>query len=116
MLSLETGGSYTGQSTGIKVHKLPAVARGDVILPEKTLALLERNVVQFVRQRKTLSALGQSAKKGLLFYGPPGNGKTHTIRYLIGELPGHTTLLISAEQVVQLGEYLALPGCLRRRW
>ena len=35
VLSLETGGSYTGQSTGIKVHKLPAVARGDVILPRR---------------------------------------------------------------------------------
>jgi ATP-dependent 26S proteasome regulatory subunit len=43
-----------------------------------------------------------------LFYGPPGTGKTHTIHYLASELPGHTTLLVTAEQVALLGEYFRL--------
>jgi cell division protease FtsH len=47
-------------------------------------------------------------KKGLLFYGPPGTGKTHTIRYLAGALRGHTTLLITAEQVALIEEYMTL--------
>ena len=49
------------------------------------------------------NGLGLATKKGLLFYGPPGTGKTHTIHYLAGALPGHTTLLITAEQVGLLG-------------
>jgi ATP-dependent 26S proteasome regulatory subunit len=44
----------------------------------------------------------------LLFYGPPGTGKTHTIRYLAGALRGHTTLLITAEQVALIEEYMTL--------
>jgi len=48
-----------------------------------------------------------SSKKGLLFYGPPGTGKTHTIRYL-SRIPEHTTLLVTAEQVTLVAEYMAL--------
>jgi ATP-dependent 26S proteasome regulatory subunit len=47
-------------------------------------------------------------KKGLLFYGPPGTGKTHTIHYLASQLPDHTTLLITAEQVGLLDHYIQL--------
>jgi ATP-dependent 26S proteasome regulatory subunit len=44
----------------------------------------------------------------LLFYGPPGTGKTHTIHYLASQLPNHTTLLVTAEQVGLIGEYFRL--------
>ena len=50
--------------------------------------------------------MNMTLKKGLLFYGPPGTGKTHTIRYLASQLPGHTTFLITAEQVGKLSQYL----------
>src|SRR5437867_5418045 len=53
-----------------------------------------------------LARLGQATRKGLLFYGPPGTGKTLTIHYLAAALEGHTTLLVSAEQVGLLGEYI----------
>ena len=108
VLSLEAHRDYAGRSTGIKVHRLRAVARDEVILPEKTLALLERNVFGFHARRDGLGKLGLSAKKGLLFHGPPGTGKTHTVHYLAGRLEGHTTLLITAEQVGLLDEYMAL--------
>ena len=113
ILSLEMEQSFTGMSTGIKVHKLRTVDRDQVILPAKTLALLERNVIRFVDRREKLSALGQSTRKGLLFYGPPGTGKTHTIHYLASALKGHTTLLVTAEQVGLLAEYMALARLLQ---
>src|SRR5439155_1576625 len=40
--------------------------------------------------------------------GPPGTGKTHTIRYLAASLPGHTTLLITADQVANIEHYMTL--------
>lgn len=109
VLSLECEASYRGMSGGnLVVHRLEPVEREQIILPEKTFAVLERNVFGFLAQRKRLLELAMPVKKGLLFYGPPGTGKTHTVRYLAGALPEHTTLLVTAEQVAAIAEYLAL--------
>src|SRR5262249_20758144 len=69
---------------------------------------LDRNVAGFMMARDQLKALQFQARKGLLFYGPPGTGKTYTIHYLASQLPNHTTLLVTAEQVGLLGEYFTL--------
>ncbi|MFO0897389.1 MAG: ATP-binding protein [Pirellulales bacterium] len=113
ILSFEQTSSYRGESRGITVHRLQGIARDQVILPRKTLDLLDRNVLDFVARRPRLRELGMSTKKGLLFYGPPGTGKTHTIHYLAGALQGHTVLLISAEQVALLSEYMTLARLLQ---
>ncbi|MCC7086327.1 MAG: AAA family ATPase [Pirellulales bacterium] len=109
----ESAHSYSGESSGIRVHQLRLVERDQVILSEKTLELLERNVLAFVEQRPKLASFRLATKKGILFYGPPGTGKTHTIHYLAKALPGHTTLLVTAEQVALLGEYMALARLLQ---
>jgi hypothetical protein len=108
VLSLESYFDYSGRGGAVKVHRLHRVDRTEVILPEKTLTLLDRNVARFVASRSEIKGLRFSAKKGLLFYGPPGTGKTHTIYYLASQLPEHTTLLITAEQVAIIGEYFRL--------
>lgn len=114
ILSLEKSeDEYRGVGAGITVHKLRVVEREQVILPRRTLALLDRNVIQFVEQRPLLANFKQATKKGILFYGPPGTGKTHTIHYLAKALKGHTTLLISAEQVGLLSEYMTLARLLQ---
>lgn len=113
ILSLEPNVQFHGTASGITVHRLPAVARDEVILPPATLALLERNVLHFVGKRDGLRALGQPTKKGILLYGPPGTGKTHTIRYLASALAGHTTLIMAAEQVGLLGTYMSLARLLQ---
>ena len=114
ILSLEEAEhSYSGESSGVRVHKLRTVDRDQVILSQETLALLERNVISFVKQRPQLAKYQLSTKKGILFYGPPGTGKTHTIHYLARALPGHTTLLVTAEQVGLLSEYMTLARLLQ---
>jgi ATP-dependent Clp protease adapter protein ClpS len=113
VLSLEGEANYRGRSQGIMVHRLPHVGRDEVILPEPTLKLLDRNVIRFIESREALRRLGQSTRKGILLYGPPGTGKTHTIRYLAANLPGHTTLLITAEQMGLLPHYMALARLLQ---
>lgn len=113
ILSLEKGNLYSGRSTGIKVHKLYPVTRDQVILPARTLELLDRNIIHFVRHREKLLQHGQGIKKGILFYGPPGTGKSHTIHYLAQALHQHTMLLITAEQTVFLGEYIKLARLLQ---
>ncbi len=113
VLSFEAKGKYRGQSGGMMVHRLPLVSRDDVILPEDTIALLDRNLLDFVANREKLRALGQPTRKGILLYGPPGTGKTHTIRYLAHNLPHHTTLLITAQQVAKLDQYILLARLLQ---
>ncbi len=108
VISLEAALEYGGLGGAVKVHRLPKVGREEVILPESTLRLLERNINDFIRARPRMKDMGMSVKKGLLFYGRPGTGKTHTINYLASQLPGHTTLLITAEQVALLDEYFRL--------
>ena len=107
VISLEARDRY-GATGAVKVHKLRTVARHEIILPDATLRLLEQNVTSFIKHREDLKKLGMAAKKGLLFYGPPGAGKTHTIHYLANQLPGHTTLLVTAEQVGLLEHYFQL--------
>jgi len=108
IISLEGHIDPMGGGSMVKVHRLAKVQREDVILPRQTLAMLDRNVAGFVGARERLKKLQFQSRKGLLFYGPPGTGKTHTIHYLASQLPDHTTLLVTAEQVGLLGEYFRL--------
>ncbi|MGE0056151.1 MAG: ATP-dependent Clp protease adaptor ClpS [Hyphomicrobium sp.] len=113
VLSLDSESDYRGRSKGVMVHRLPNVTRDAVILPEPTLRLLDRNVIRFIESRDALRRLGQSTRKGILLYGPPGTGKTHTIRYLAANLPGHTTLIITAAQMGLLSHYMTLARLLQ---
>jgi ATP-dependent 26S proteasome regulatory subunit len=112
-LSFDADTEYRGSTRGLTVHKLAPVKREDVILPDETLRLLDRNVLSFVGHRARLRSLGQSTRKGILLYGPPGTGKTHTIRYLASNLPDHTTLIITAEQIGWLSRYMSLARLLQ---
>lgn len=113
VLSLEQSYAWSGHAQRIQIHDFPPVEREALILPEETLTTIERNVIDFARQRPALAELGLSTQKGLLFHGPPGTGKTHCIRYLADRLKDHTTLLITAEQVGLLPEYMALARLLQ---
>jgi hypothetical protein len=113
VLSLETAHQFSGIASGIAVQRLAKVERDQIVLPAQTLELLERNLIDFARQRPQLRKLGLPTKKGLLFHGPPGTGKTHTITFLANHLPGHTTLIITAEQVGLIRDYIALARLLQ---
>ena len=52
ILSLEQDSPYSGQASGLKVHRLPPVGEGELVLPAATRELLRRNVTDFVRRRR----------------------------------------------------------------
>ncbi|MDF1602080.1 AAA family ATPase [Nocardioides sp. YIM 152315] len=86
------GHSMFGERASLlRFHPRRPMAAGDLILPEATFADIRRQVVGVARSSERLRAAGQHLKRGLL-YGPPGVGKTHTVRYLVGEL-GETTII-----------------------
>lgn len=113
ILSFERSDDYHGRVSGVNVHELKHVDRDQVILPQKTMDLLDRNIVDFVQQRPELKKRGMNLKKGLLFFGPPGTGKTHTVHYLSRALPGTTTLIITSEQIGWLSRYMTLARLLQ---
>lgn len=112
-LCFETTRSYMGGLGDLKVQQLPKVALDQVILPAKVLEILQRTVFGFVEARSALKTHGFSTKRGLLLYGPPGTGKTHFIRYLLSQLEGHTSLLVTAEQVGEFDQIMAIAQALQ---
>lgn len=52
----------------------------DIILPEELKEDLLKTVVRFYDSRETYERLRVPWKRGLIFYGPPGNGKTVSIK------------------------------------
>jgi hypothetical protein len=82
---------------------VPGTARDDVVLPEAVLARVERHALGVSRHRDALRHAGQHLKRGLLLFGPPGTGKTHTTRYLITQMGGYTRLLLTGRALHAIG-------------
>ncbi len=100
-------------AAGLRPAEVAPVRRGEIVLPEKTLALIERNTLGFARQAPHLARLGLSAKKGILLHGPPGTGKTLVVRWLVGALEGFTKLILAAGHYNLLSDYLAIARTLQ---
>ena len=60
----------------------------DVILEATLKQEIQNELSEFFEERKIYEELGLRVpwKRGLLFTGPPGNGKTHTIRAIINKM------------------------------
>ena len=76
-----------GASTPLNFLERPSVRRDQVVLPDELLAEIEGQVLGIARHAGRLLASGQHLKRGILLYGAPGAGKTHTVNYLLGRLP-----------------------------
>jgi hypothetical protein len=76
-------------------HAVPPVPREGLILPVGTLERLERQALGISAQASALRAAGRHLKRGVLLHGPPGTGKTLSVSYLIGAMPGRTTVLLT---------------------
>lgn len=91
-------------SANVKFHRLPPVAGDAIILPPETMRRVHRNTVGFFQNVVRLKQQGFSAKRGLLFHGPPGTGKTRTACWLTHSLPGVTVFLVTGEQLWNIKE------------
>ncbi|QNN54329.1 AAA family ATPase [Nocardioides mesophilus] len=83
----------------LRFRDRPTMSPEELILPTATFDALRRQVVGVARNSARLRAAGQHLKRGILLYGPPGAGKTHSVRYLVGELVGTTVVELTGESL-----------------
>ena len=88
--------------------ELPATPRDAVVLPDHVLAQVERHALGVAEHRHQLLAANQHLKRGLLLFGPPGTGKTHTTRYVVAQLAGYTRLLLTGRSLHGVGSVTEL--------
>lgn len=91
------------RQAALSFHSRASMTAEDLILPAETTAAITRQVVGVARQRARLLAARQHLKRGLLLYGPPGVGKTHTVRYLTSQLKDTTIVQLSGSSLHLIG-------------
>lgn len=102
---LSFGGEVFGPSGALlNFHKRTTMDAGQLILPPETRKAIERQVVGVARHSEELLQAGQHLKRGLLLYGPPGVGKTHTVRFLTGDLIETTVIQLSGTALHLISE------------
>ena len=100
----EMFGQGHGSGGVLRFHDRPVLRRDMVVLPPAVLDDIERQVIGVARHAGRLLASGQHLKRGVLLHGSPGTGKTHTIRYLLGQLDGVTVVILSGQALRWIGE------------
>ncbi|WP_419993248.1 AAA family ATPase [Streptomyces boninensis] len=107
ILSFE-GTAFSHGIGPFRFHSRPGLGEGDIVLPNGLLERVERQVVGVARRREALRAAGQHLRRGLLLYGPPGTGKTHSVRYLLSQLPDFTAVVLAGPTIKYVGAACAL--------
>jgi hypothetical protein len=110
---IAVGGQMFGHQVPVTFLARPAVGRGDVILPGGVLEAVERQVLGVARHAGRLRASGQHLKRGVLLHGAPGTGKTHTVRYLLGQMDGVTAIVLSGGALGRIREACSVARALQ---
>jgi hypothetical protein len=93
-----------GRPVPLNFLERPSIGRDQVVLPDDVLEAIERQVLGVGRHSGRLLASGQQLKRGVLLHGAPGTGKTHTVRYLLGQRPEATVIIISGQALGRIRE------------
>jgi SpoVK/Ycf46/Vps4 family AAA+-type ATPase len=109
---------YRGQVLTVKTHphgggeivfvERPKLDADELVLPSGVLETIERHVVGPTRHREALRDAGRHLSRGLLLWGPPGTGKTHTVRYLTGLMENATVVILSGSALGMVGAFAGL--------
>jgi hypothetical protein len=110
---LALGPGEGNQYGALRFVRRPILERSHLVLPDATLAQIERHVVGIATHSVRLRDAGQHLKRGVLLYGPPGTGKTHTVRYLLTHMDGVTAFILSGQALQLIGQACAIARLLQ---
>src|SRR6266700_3199317 len=104
------GGGHRPHEDVLSLLSMPshAVTASDVVLPDGVLEHIERHIIGIADWSAELLGAGQHLKRGLLLHGPPGTGKTHTVRYLTSRLASLTVILLTGRSIRFIDQAAAL--------
>ena len=94
-----SGNEFGPGAAGVDFLPRPHVPSDEIILPPGVLGDVARHVVGIGKHRDALRAAGRHLKRGVLLYGPPGSGKTLTVRHLLSETPGITAVVLAGDSI-----------------
>jgi cell division protease FtsH len=97
----------------IVFYRRPSLRRDQLVLAEGILDSIELEVLGIGEHKQRLRAAGQHVKRGVLLHGPPGTGKTHTVRYLVSRASDATVLLLTGGGLHMVRQACALARMLQ---
>lgn len=78
---------------------LPRLGWADLILPEQMAAEIKANVESFFSARASYSQVGLPYRRGFLFIGPPGGGKTTAVKIILSNAGARPLALSLRDQM-----------------
>ncbi len=89
-----------GQIKKVRFHK-SNIKFKDVVGMEEQKKLIYENVILAIRKPELLKAYGKKLGLGVIFYGPPGNGKTYLVNAIGGET-GSNVIIARINEIVDM--------------
>jgi len=85
-----------------------SVPKENFVVDEVVYKTLWRNVIDLHKRRALLKKHGVPIRRGVLLYGPPGTGKTFACRYICGELPDTTRIIVAGTALNRVAQIFDL--------